>query len=70
MRHTVCLITAMSILTGTIAAQPQRRSDPAAAVDVIALAHTDHGSEEVLDAVRSALGATATCRAAARTRER
>jgi hypothetical protein len=60
MRRTACLITVVSALTGTIAAQPQRRSDPPASVDVIAIAHTDHGSEEVLDAVRSALGATAT----------
>jgi hypothetical protein len=60
MRRTACLITVVSALTGTIGAQPQRRSDPAASVDVIAIAHTDHGSEEVLDAVRGALGATAT----------
>ena len=59
-RRTACLVIAVSVLTGTIAAQPQRRGDTAAAVDVIAIAHSDHGSEDVLDAVRSAVGATAT----------
>ena len=60
MQRTACLITAVFMLTGAIAAQPQRRGDGAAAVDIIAIAHTDHGSEEVVEAVRSAVGATAT----------
>jgi len=48
------MTTAVSVLTGTFAAQPRGRRDTAASVDVIAIAHTDHGSEEVLDMARSA----------------